>query len=77
MNDNKNDVELMDKDLAAKTIEPIVTLVLDQLVSKMGLDAIQGLLPIDVSVVITLRSGERKITTATMESRIDDLNPVS
>jgi hypothetical protein len=52
-------VALLDKDLAAKTIEPLVTLIFDQLASDAGLDALQGLLPIDVSVTITLRSGER------------------
>jgi hypothetical protein len=67
----------MDKDTAAKTIEPIVALIFDQFASEVGLEALQGLLPIDVSVTFTLRSGERMLATATMGSKIEDSNCVS
>jgi hypothetical protein len=70
-------VVLLDKDLAAKTVEPLVTLVLEQLASDAGLDTLQGLLPIDVSVTITLRSGERTLTTATMGNRVEAFDAVS
>jgi hypothetical protein len=70
-------VVLLDKDLAAKTIEPIVTLVIEQLASDAGLETLQGLLPIDVSVTITLRSGEQTLTTATMGSRVENFGAAS
>jgi hypothetical protein len=70
-------VVLLDKDLAAKTIEPLVTLVLEQLASDAGLETLQGLLPIDVSVTITLRSGEQTLTTATMGSTVENFGAVS
>jgi hypothetical protein len=70
-------VVLADKDLAAKIIEPLVALIFDQLASEVGLDVLQGQLPIDVSVKIALRSGERTLTTATMESRVEVLDSVS
>lgn len=43
-------VVLMDKDLAAKAIEPLVALIFDQLVEDAGLETLQGLLPIYVNV---------------------------
>jgi hypothetical protein len=70
-------VALLDKDLAAKTIEPLVTLILNQLASDMGLETLQGLLPIDVNVMIALQSGERTLTTATMASKVEGLDCVS
>jgi hypothetical protein len=70
-------VVLLDKDLAVKTIEPLVTLVLEQLASDAGVETLQGLLPIDVSVTITLRSGERTLTTATMGSKVESFSAVS
>jgi hypothetical protein len=35
------------------------------------------MLPIDVSVTITLRSGERTLTTATMGSKVESFSAVS
>jgi hypothetical protein len=77
MEDTTEPVVLLDKDMAAKTIEPLVTLVFEQLAENAGLETLQGLLPIDVSVTITLRSSERTLTTATMESRVEDFGAVS
>jgi len=68
---------LLDKDLAAKTIEPLVARLFDQLASEAGLDVLQGQLPITVSVKITLRSGHRTLTTATMENKVEALGSVS
>jgi hypothetical protein len=76
----KNDTEpvvLMEKELAAKTVEPLVTRIFDQLASDEGLEAIQALLPIDVGVTIVLRSGDRLLAAATFGSRVEDLQAVS
>jgi hypothetical protein len=62
-------VALLDKDLAAKTIEPLVTLIFDQLASDAGLETLQSLLPIDVIVTSTLQSCERTLATATMRKQ--------
>jgi hypothetical protein len=70
-------IAIVEKDLAAKTIEPLVTRIFDQLVEDVGLDEVQSMLPIDVSVTFTLRSGDRTIVSATMGSRVESLNAVS
>jgi hypothetical protein len=67
----------MEKELAAKTVEPLVTRIFDQLASDEGLEAIQALLPIDVGVTIVLRSGDRLLAAATFGSRVEDLQAVS
>jgi hypothetical protein len=70
-------VQIIDKDEAAKTIEPLAMLVFQQLASEMGTETMQALLPIDIDVIITLRSGERRLVTATMGSRVESFNAVS
>jgi hypothetical protein len=58
MPSDREPVALMDTDLAAETIEPLVTLMLDQLALDMGVEALRSLLPIDVSV--TFRPGANR-----------------
>jgi hypothetical protein len=70
-------VALLDKDLAAKTIEPLVARIFEQLEADLGFHALQRLLPIDVGVTITLRSGEQIITAASMTSQVAQLDVVS
>ena len=70
-------LELMDQDLAASTLEPLVTCIFDQLAAEMGLQQLRRWLPIDVAVTITLRSGERTLATAVMGTRVETLEHVS
>lgn len=69
-------VALMDKDLAAKTLEPVITLMFDQLASDVYPEVLEAMLPIDVEVAFTLHSGERKIAHATFASQITELKAV-
>jgi hypothetical protein len=75
MTDALEPVVLMDQDPAAKTVEPLVACLINQVVLDEGLDAVRGLLPIDVRVSITLHSGGRMFAMTTCESQCDHLEP--
>jgi hypothetical protein len=70
-------VELMDKDTAAATIEPLVALVFQQLAQEMGKTWLQSQVPIDVTVAITLQAGDKTIATAEMTSQVSDFETVN
>ncbi len=70
--------ELMDKDAAAKTFEPIVTAMINQLVDQLGIEAVRAMLPVKVVGIVNLYDAAGKpITNAKAESRIEVLDGVN
>ena len=70
-------LELIDQELAATTLEPLVSRIFDQLAAEMGLQRLRRWLPIDVGVTVTLRSGAQTLATAVMDTRVETLEDVS
>ena len=60
-----------DEELMATTIEPLLEEIFARWEEAEGAEAIAGLSPIDVEVTITLRSGERTLSTSRIETRVD------
>jgi hypothetical protein len=56
---------LMDKDMTAKTLEPVVQLMIRSLISQSSPEAVRALLPIDIEVTFTLYSDGRRVSWAT------------
>ena len=60
-----------DQELMATTLEPLLEEIFACWEKAEGAEVIAGLSPIDVEVTITLRSGERTLSTSRIETRVD------